>query len=438
MRGRGRRAPALALAAALLTAPACTAAPDRDERRLEFDTSRTIAPVWERRTDRDYFDGAWATPETLVLRAGDEIRGHDTATGEPRWTLKAPEGAGAVCTMSRTVNSAGIGVVLFDAPGRGGCALVAAVATATGEILWSDIPEAPDTEVSPRTTAAASIGEAAVTYTDPLGGLHRYAAHDGAVLPSPVDPGDGCTRFAVHDAVHTVLVRDSAPSPSPGSCAPDTGEAPRLDVHDSETGRHLWSRPAGVDGYVPHRLLASDPLVLESYQRDDQDIRVTAYPENGGRGVRLTDAGWYATPLGPPGRHTLGAAKWWTPLSASGVLVSGSMEPTAHDLRTGEELWRLPPFNGSPVAARGDSLVTSVFQGDHDVLVTHDLRDPSAAEALGVLDCSGCRTWAGVENPPAFSVHETLASNDEQFFVLVDGGAEHGLPVWLVSFPLPG
>jgi hypothetical protein len=135
---------------------------------------------------------------TLVLSDDSKrVVGLDAATGEVRWQW-APS-SGRICDTSPGVNTAGVLGVLLDA-GPGKCARVAALDTATGQLLWSrTVPGSPPYWQG----LAVGVGERTVLAQMFCDEVVRYAAGTGRRLAS-LAPRD--RKCAMESAIGQGLV----------------------------------------------------------------------------------------------------------------------------------------------------------------------------------------------------------------------------------------
>jgi outer membrane protein assembly factor BamB len=268
-----------------------------------------LMKLWQVRVDAGLGLSAWPKPSRLVLNDGSGIHGHDARGGRKLWDLRAPAGAGSVCTTSPEPNDQGIGAAIFTTR-RDGCALVAAFDVGSGEVLWSKRLGRDASGAAP----TVAVGPTVLTVVRGCGDVRRFSARNGDALRSPRPRAADCGDKAAQTA-RTIVV----------------ASARRLSVYDAETATRQWSRPV-VDDFELRGVIADDPLAL---QVEDGIEFVQTYDRTGkpsrriGEGMKLTNGNPWID------RGGLLAAK-------SAVLVAGlEGEPgfSAYDLRTGERLW---------------------------------------------------------------------------------------------------
>lgn len=271
----------------------------------------------------------WQAGPAFVERHKGVVRALDPRTGEPRWELEPPEGAGSVCAMSRSVNKSGVGAVLFSVTSTDGgekwtaCSYAAAVDAGTGAVLWSerlDPVHAPQPE-----QAALGAGDRVFTFNTARGPV-RFEADGGERLAALWPKDERCrveTRFSTISARYAELDM---------SCTP--GKPGRSRMYDTETGRMLWD--TGDDRGT---LIADDPLTMWQWKTDGADGgHLQTYDDSGNPLKRVE---------GQHGKgHLMGAE---SPVHVSdgvaalrygqGQIIGLGVGLAVIDLRTGEWLW---------------------------------------------------------------------------------------------------
>ncbi|RFU84871.1 hypothetical protein DY218_20200 [Streptomyces triticagri] len=193
-------------------------------------------------------DWVWTGHDMFVVRTGNGgksspggLAGHDARTGEQRWKLRMPKGTDGVCTMTRQPNADGIGAVVFatrtEHPDQGirrDCTTVGALDITTGELLW--------TERGTEQLRAVSLGRSVLSLTRwETGVLQRFDARSGKRLGTLGTP-DSEIDDTFHDGTRIAVGDDARKS---------------FTLYDAESGKRLWSSPAGTE---LRRIVTSEPV----------------------------------------------------------------------------------------------------------------------------------------------------------------------------------
>lgn len=376
----------LGTAAVVLAAAGC--GDDGGEGGDAADSGPELAERWrtetvDHRPQDVWLPPLWVAGDVVVSITTSGVTGHDAATGDVAWELAAPEGAGAPCAASPTVNGDGVGAVLFAPAGAqaGGdaCSVLGVVDTASGELLWSEDLTAGDSAYPAAGVMPVSVGEETVTVELIEDGLHRFSI-DGAELPTPeVTVGEQCDDFYTdwrHSARHLVAVVD---------CPDLTGAENYIAAYDAGSGEELWNVPDFTEEDQPSQveILADEPLTVATQEQ------LVSFGEGG---KVLADL-----PLDrPDGYLHLDPGDFTI---RDSVLVTTYDDATNDyvgiDLATGKELWKQEfDFAPEPVAAgngSGGELVAFQNRAVEGVnatgerLALWDARQGGEPKAAGVL-----------------------------------------------------
>lgn len=380
------------LAAGVLLAAACTGgggdrgAPQTSaptaERPADMLVERWRSPLADSRVLR-----IWAVGDTIVVVSRGGVEGYDTATGERRWTLSAPPGAGdgTPCAASAGVNGRGVGAVLYDRGFEeygdfGGCSVLAAVDTRGGAVVWhKKLPNrsGPQVDYPDVGQDAVVIGDRVISARTGIwpGAEHHRFSLGGRALPMLAVPGgQECRRDAdwAQSSTYTVVT---------SFCAGTR----RLSLHRTQTGEQLWDRPEPADlGYVSDVVATSPPAVAA-----------------GDRLVSFTADGRVRADVEVPGGLLPGPR-----LERGHLLAAPTDEGFAGiDLHTGELLWEEPLRSSVPSGITDGGLLSAYADdGDYRRLVRLDARDGARTE-LGALPGD---ITAGYTTPALTAADDTL------------------------------
>ncbi|TDC65287.1 PQQ-binding-like beta-propeller repeat protein [Streptomyces hainanensis] len=343
----------------------------------------------------------WATDTTVTEITNDTVRSIDAASGETRWELTPPSGAGEVCAIAPELNDQGVGALVYSVGDSDTCTLLSVVDTtaATGEPLFTQ-------DVTPEDGLSSFVGVSVTgdTVTVTPGGtdLFRYSVA-GDELPAPEMPDAAECQDRVNWTVGgDYLVGDV-------QCDIMT-EVYQLTAFDAAEGTELWTLPErpeewdGVAEIVPgdlltvrtstveDRLLTFDEAgevlseVLEV--QDGSEVELTLYGPNYStiRGSLLHAAGGLGDSSERVGIDLNTGAVAWQQTFPESTTIGGDAERTMvvyqdeeYVLRAASlspedgaptELGALPDFEGEPytspeaLVARGDTLYVLFMLSD--------------------------------------------------------------------------
>ncbi|MEY9944240.1 PQQ-binding-like beta-propeller repeat protein [Kitasatospora sp. GAS1066B] len=290
----------------------------------------------------DTLVGSWLLPTAMVRADGSGVHAYDLATGKPTWNLDAPTAGVTPCDLSPTVNSAGIGGVLFhtQADPKSPCALLAAVDTKAGKVAWTK----PLSGTNPYTAQVAVTDDKVIAVGDDK--VSAWSAANGQDAWQYAGQGKFCT-LSGSAAGATVLVHSACVDSSP------TDQAVALGAAD---GKVLWAKglpsqpkTATVLSAEPAVMLTTgdqptDDKLLAWGQTGDPAVTIPVTDPNGGG--RLNVAQGTFDPL--PGVFFQGHT-----MVTTVAVPGGATSVVAYDLSSGKQLWHTGVSEKGSVAAVG-------------------------------------------------------------------------------------
>ncbi|MCX4746027.1 PQQ-binding-like beta-propeller repeat protein [Kitasatospora sp. NBC_01287] len=290
----------------------------------------------------DTLIGSWLLPTALVRADGSGVHAYDLATGKPTWNLDAPAAGATPCDLSPTVNSAGIGGVLFhtQADPKSPCALLAAVDTKAGKVAWTK----PLSGNNPYSAQVAVTEDKVIAVGDDK--VSAWSAANGQDAWQYGGQGKYCTLSGSASGA-TVLVHSSCVDSSPGDQAVALGAA---------DGKPLWAKGLPSQPKTA-TVLSAEPAVMLTTGDQPTDDKLLAWGQNGDPAVAIpvTDPnGGGELNVGQGSFDALPGAFFQdhmlvTTLAAPG----GKTSVIAYDLGSGKQLWRTPVSEKGGVAAVG-------------------------------------------------------------------------------------
>ncbi|MFE0461515.1 PQQ-binding-like beta-propeller repeat protein [Kitasatospora sp. NPDC058965] len=202
--------------------------------------------------------GTWITDKLVVRGDAAGLTAYNLSDGKQAWTLPAPAGTKAFCSMSPGVNTKNIGGVAFNL-GDDDCASVGAVDATTGKLIFkvgqSLDRKSYDTQITVSDTAVAAASSAL---------LEGFSITDGSKLWSYKDRGDYCNESAVAGG-SLIVVSDYCSDGSPKQ---------QLQLLSASDGKPFGSFPLTGDTERIEGILATKPIVLQIASGVDQDYMV--------------------------------------------------------------------------------------------------------------------------------------------------------------------
>ncbi|MCU7822256.1 PQQ-like beta-propeller repeat protein [Kitasatospora sp. DSM 101779] len=278
----------------------------------------------------DTLAGSWVTADAVVRADGNGVQAYALADGKPTWSVTAPSQGAAPCGLSPSVNTAGLGGVLFrtGSDPKSPCTVLAAVDTKTGKTAWtknlSDTKDGYDAKVSVLDDKVVAVGEDKA---------FAWAAADGKDLWQYTGQGKFCSLSGGASGA-TVVLHSSCADSTP------TDQAVALNAADGKVKwwRGLNNKPKTVT------VLSAEPAVVATTGEKPTDDRIFAWGTSGDPAAEIPvtgDAGRLDV-----GRGTFDTAPTVffhqnTMVAALGPAdgVGAATSVTAYDLATGKPTW---------------------------------------------------------------------------------------------------
>ncbi|WP_035842070.1 outer membrane protein assembly factor BamB family protein [Kitasatospora azatica] len=267
--------------------------------------------------------GEWTTDKLLVRGDATALTAYNLSDGKQAWTLPAPSGTKAFCSMSPGLNKNNIGGVSFNL-GDEDCASVGAVDANTGKLIFK--VGSPLSSKSYDTTVTVSDTAVAAASSSLLAG---FSITDGKSLWSYQDRGKYCNESA-EAAGGMVVVSDYCSDGSPKQ---------QLQVLDANTGKASESFALNGESERLSNILSTKPLVLQISSGSDQDYMVEV-DASGNPGTKI--------PLKVTGEDKLRPSAAGAPVAKSLVIgntfyveidKNSKTAVRAIDLSSGRTLW---------------------------------------------------------------------------------------------------
>jgi hypothetical protein len=277
----------------------------------------------------DTLVGSWLLAKAAVRADGTGVHAYDTATGKALWTLTPPSSGAVPCGMSPTVNSKGVGAVLFRPKGAAkACTLLSAVDTASGKQKWtktlSDTKDAYAARTLVNDSRVIAVGDSKAVGYDADSGKSKWT-YKGR--------GKFCT-LSGSGSDSTVLLHSSCADSSPKEQIVSLG---------AEGGRLSWWRGLGSPKTVS--VLSAEPAVVLTTGAEEADDTVRSWNDKGDPGAEIKvarDGGRLDVGHGPLDAAPAVFFQGGTMVAAlipadAGTAANASL--TAVDLKTGKATW---------------------------------------------------------------------------------------------------
>jgi hypothetical protein len=303
-------------------------------------TKAWSAPAVPASAGNDGLIGSWLLPGALVRGDGTAVTAYDTAKGTKLWTVAPPTPGAVPCAMSTTVNSAGVGAVLFQAkPGTGqACTQLVAVDTATGKQKWTatinKATKSYSASVMVNDTRAVAVGDSAAVGYDIATGKKSWTY---------AGPGKYCGALGGSGSGSTLLLQSTCADTSPKQQAINL---------DADTGKLVWWRglPSTAASYT---VLSAIPAVVAVHMTDPTKDSIMSFSAKGdtqasifvSQTAGLLDSTHGAFDPDPAlffdGTTMVAEVTPASPTSAAAATTAGLL--TAFDLVDGKQLWQATP-----------------------------------------------------------------------------------------------
>ncbi|GAB2750236.1 outer membrane protein assembly factor BamB family protein [Kitasatospora kifunensis] len=279
----------------------------------------------------DTLIGSWLLANAVVRADGSGVHAYDLATGKPTWNLDAPAAGATPCGLSPTVNSAGIGGVLFhtQADPKSPCSLLAAVDTKAGKTAWTKSLS----DKNPYAAQVAVTDDKVIAVGDDK--AIAWASADGKDAWQYGGQGKFCT-LAGSASGATVLLHSSCVDSNPGDQVVALGTA---------DGKTLWSKGLPSQPKTA-TVLSAEPAVMLTTGDQPTDDKVLSWGSNGDPGATIS--------VSDPGGGRLDVTRGAfdalpgvffkdhslvTTLGGSASGSGGQTSAVAYDLTSGKQLW---------------------------------------------------------------------------------------------------
>jgi len=231
-------------------------------------TKAWSAPAVPASAGNDGLLGSWLLSGALVRGDGTAVTAYDSTKGTKLWTVAPPTPGAVPCAMSPTVNTAGIGAILFQAKSGTGqaCTQLVAVDTATGKQKWTakinKAAKAYGASVMVNDTRAVAVGDAAAIGYDVTSGKQSWTY---------AGPGKFCGALGGGGTGSTLLLQST--------CA-DTSPKQRAINLNADTGKVVWWRglPSTAASYT---VLSATPAVVAVHMSDSKKDSVMSFSAKG-------------------------------------------------------------------------------------------------------------------------------------------------------------
>ncbi|WP_042409675.1 outer membrane protein assembly factor BamB family protein [Streptacidiphilus carbonis] len=307
--------------------------------------------------------GSWLLAKALVRGDGTAVTAYDAASGSKLWTVAPPSPGAVPCAMSATVNSAGIGAVLFQAKAGTGqaCTQLVAVDTATGQQKWkatiATSTSSYGASVMVSDTRAVAVGDSAVVGYDIATGKQSWTY---------AGPGKYCGGISGSGTGSTLLVQST--------CADSSPKQQAISLN-ADTGKLAWWRglPANASSYT---VLSASPAVVAVHQSAAAKDSIMSFSDKGD-----TQATIYVTQTAGTLDSTHGSFDPDPALFFTATTMVAELNPpkststggvlTAFTLADGKQLWQTAPRE------KGNSALVGIDGGDAVVATEERIGQPA-------------------------------------------------------------
>ncbi|MCC9306376.1 PQQ-binding-like beta-propeller repeat protein [Kitasatospora sp. RB6PN24] len=210
--------------------------------------------------------GSWVTDKLVIRGDAGALTAYNLSDGKVAWTLPAPSGTKAFCSMSKTTNKAGLGAVSFNL-GDDDCAAIGAVDATSGTLKFKVGSPLPDQKSF----------DTAVTITDNAigaassGVLGGFSLADGHQLWKYSPRGQYCNGTA--DAAGGLIVLSDY-------CA-DGSPKQLLQVMNADTGKVGTSIPLPNENDRLSQIVQTKGMLVVQISADADGDYMFAIDSNG-------------------------------------------------------------------------------------------------------------------------------------------------------------
>jgi hypothetical protein len=197
--------------------------------------------------------GVWFAGSVVVRGEASALTAYNLSDGKVAWTLPAPAGTKAFCSMSKDANKAGLGAVSFNL-GDDDCSAIGAVDATTGTLKFKVGSPHPDHKsydtqvtITDSSIAAASSGV-----------LGAVSLTDGHQTWSYQERGDYCNDTS-DTAGNVVVVSDYCADGSPKQ---------QLQVLNADTGKPTTTIALPNENDRLSQIVSTDPMLVVQISAD--------------------------------------------------------------------------------------------------------------------------------------------------------------------------
>ncbi|MCC9312394.1 PQQ-binding-like beta-propeller repeat protein [Kitasatospora sp. RB6PN24] len=289
----------------------------------------------------DTLVGSWLLANALVRADSTGVHAYDAASGKASWSLDAPAQGAVPCGLSPTVNSSGLGGVLFrtGADPKSPCTLLAAVDTKTGKAAWT---KQLSNTTNPYAAHVAVFDDKVIAVGDDK--VSAWAAGDGHDLWQYAGQGKYCTLSGSANG-NTVLVHSSCADSNPGDQMVAVGAA---------DGKTLWSH--GLDGQPKTvTVLSAEPAAVLTTGDQPTDDKLISYGQDGNPTATVPLASNTGRLNATTGTFDPTPAVFFQDhlAVATSTGTDGKTSVVAYDLASGKEAWHTAVSEKGNVRAVG-------------------------------------------------------------------------------------
>ncbi|MEZ0089319.1 PQQ-binding-like beta-propeller repeat protein [Streptacidiphilus sp. EB129] len=279
--------------------------------------------------------GAWVTAKAVIRGDGTGVTAYDIGTGGKLWTVTPPVAGAVPCAMSPTVNSTGVGAVVFQ-PKAGAnqpCTQLVAVDSGTGTTPWKATIATATTgygaSVMVDDTRVVAVGDSAAVGYDISSGKQSWTY---------TGPGKYCA-LSGNGTGSTLLLQTT--------CA-DTAPKQQAITLDAGTGKLNWWRGLPQDA-ASYTVLSATPAVVAVHMADPTKDTIMSFSDKGDTQATISSgqtAGQLDTTHGsfdPMPALFFQNGIMYAALTPPGAAATDAGVLAAFTLADGHEVWQATP-----------------------------------------------------------------------------------------------